>query len=162
MKTRDSCNPEIAIEPSALENTSGNATEKVDDSDMEFEDTATKGSDEHEGKDNLFIPIKRDKRKKKEDVIVEALQVLNKVVERDHTNEVLDLMKDQMQKAQEHELKVLKMIFSLYHNQEMSILMELILCINSHTCQRIPTGIQDLHFNPFFNPLPIIDDHFQF
>jgi hypothetical protein len=108
VKTRDSCNPEIAIEPSALGNTSGNGAEEVGDSDMEFEDTATKGSDVHEAKDNLFIPIKRNKTKKKEDVAVEALQVLNKVVERDHTKEPIDFMKDQMEKSQEHELKVLR------------------------------------------------------
>ncbi|CAB4010861.1 Hypothetical predicted protein [Paramuricea clavata] len=104
---------EIAIEPSALGNTSGNSTEEVGDSDiMESEDTATKGSDEHEGKDKLFIPIKPNKTKKKEDVAVEALQVLNKVVERDHTKELIDFMKDQMEKSQEHELKVLKMNIS--------------------------------------------------
>ena len=66
----------------------------------------------HGGKNNLFIPIKRDKKKKKEDVAAEALRALNKIVERDHTKELMDFMKDQMQKSQEHELKVLQMILS--------------------------------------------------
>ena len=51
-------------------------------------------------------------RRKKKDVAAEALQALNKIVERDHTKELIDFMKDQIQKSQEHELKVLQMILS--------------------------------------------------
>ena len=69
---------------SALGNASENATEKVGDFDMEFEDTPTKRSDEHEEKVILFIPIKHDQKKKKDSVVVEAIQVLNKVIETDH------------------------------------------------------------------------------
>ena len=108
MKTRDSCNPKMGIVPSALENVAAEANE----SEMESEDVTSNKSDENGGKDNLFIPIKRDKKKKKEDVAAEALQALNKIVERDHTKELIDFMKDQIQKSQEHELKVLQMILS--------------------------------------------------
>ena len=94
MKTRDSCNPEMAIEPTALENVAGEANV----SEMESEDITSNKSDEDGGKDNLFIPIKRDKKKKKEneDVATEALRALNKIVERDHAKELMDFMKDQM------------------------------------------------------------------
>ena len=100
VKTRDSCYPEMAIELSALENVAGEANE----SEMESEDVTSNKSDENGGKDNLFIPIKCDNKKKKEDVAAEALQALNKIVERDHTKELIDFMKDQIQKSQEHEL----------------------------------------------------------
>ena len=76
-----------------------------------MEDVASKESDENTGKDNLFVPIKCGK-KKKVDVATEALHALNKLGERDHTKDLIDFMKDQMQKSQEHEMKVLQMILS--------------------------------------------------
>ena len=89
MKTR-LCNPEVAIEPSALENVAGEANE----SEMESEDVTLNKSDENGGKDNLFLPIKRDKKRKKEDVAGEALLALNIIIKKDHTKELLVLVKD--------------------------------------------------------------------
>lgn len=108
VKTRDSCNPEIAIEPSA----SRNAANEVNDSDMEVQDDASKSSDEERGKDNLFIPVPPSRKKKKVEPVDEALQLIKKAVEKDHTKDLIDFMKDQMQKSQEHELKVLQMILN--------------------------------------------------
>ena len=85
---------------------------EANESEMESEDVTSNKSDENGGKDNLFIPIKRDKKRIKEDVAGEALQDLNIIIKKDHTKQLLVLMKDQMQKSQEHELQVLQMILS--------------------------------------------------
>ena len=114
MKTRDCCDPEIALDPSA--DLHWEMHQKMLQRKLVISIWSLKILQQRDQmkmkKDILFIPIKHDKKKKGDEVVVKVLQVLNKVVEGDHTKELLYFMKHQMQKAEERELEVLKKIFS--------------------------------------------------
>lgn len=71
VQSRDSCNPELAEEPSSSRNASSSAS--------------TETSPEDEGK-NLFVPRKRSKeKKKKEDIMTSVVEVLKDMSQQDTT-----------------------------------------------------------------------------
>ena len=111
VKTRDSCQPDQALEPSVLEfvqneGESSCGTDKV----LESE------SEDKPGK--LFVPVKERKRSRKDDPVCEAIKLMRSVVENDPTKEVINFLKEDIQKAREHELKLFQMMFSHGNWQE--------------------------------------------
>lgn len=68
VKTRDSCNPEQAVEPSAI-------TKATDESDVD--------EDLNESK-NVFVPVKSAKKKSlKRDAVVEAIDLIRETIAND-------------------------------------------------------------------------------
>lgn len=111
VKTRDSCQSDQALEPSTLEfvrnkGESSSGTDKVLKSE----------SEDKPGK--LFVPVKEHKRSKKDDPVCEAIKLMRSVVENDPTKEVINFLKEDIQKACEHELKLFQMMFSHGNWQE--------------------------------------------
>ena len=105
VKTRDSCQPERAIEPSALE------FAKNEDQAASSTDVASESESESKpGK--LFVPVKENKRSRKDDPVCEAMKLMKTVIENDPTKEIINFMKEDVQKAREHELKLLQMMLS--------------------------------------------------
>ena len=112
VKSRDSCQPDQALEPSTLEiaqneGESSSGTDKV----LETE------SEDKPGK--LFVPRKEHKRK--DDPVCEAIKLMRSVVENDPTKEVINFLKEDIQKAREHELKLFQMMFSHGNSQGHSV-----------------------------------------
>lgn len=114
VKTRDSCQPEQAIEPSAHqfvrnENQGGTLTGTEDNS-TENESTDTN--------QNLFVPTKRQKRKSsREEPICEAIKLMKTLVEKDPSKELIAFMKDDIEKARQRELTLMQMMLSFGNQQ---------------------------------------------
>ncbi|PFX22343.1 hypothetical protein AWC38_SpisGene13176 [Stylophora pistillata] len=98
VKTRDSCQPEQAIEPSALEDQTASSTEVVSESEIE-----TKPK-------RLYVPVKERKRGQKDDSVCEAVKLIRCIVENDPTKEIINFMREDAQKARQHELQLLQML----------------------------------------------------
>lgn len=82
VKTRDSCKPDNAIEPSA---------KRDDDKDSESEDSASK----IEGDKEMFVPVKKNYAKRpKLDVIAGSLELLQSTIKNDPTKELLQILKE--------------------------------------------------------------------
>ena len=112
VKTRDSCQPDQALEPSTLEfvrneGESSSGTDKL----LESESESNKPG-------KLFVPVKERKRSRKDDPVCEALKLMRSVVENDPTKEVINFLKEDIQKAREHELKLFQMMLSHGNWQE--------------------------------------------
>ena len=97
VKTRDSCQPEMAVEPSAL----GDISEEEEVA-RTFED---------------FVPTKKLKLPKK-NKMAEAIDLLKQVVEKDPAKELVSFMKDEAEKARKHELQLVELM--LKHNNHTS------------------------------------------
>ena len=103
VKTRDACRPELAVEPSCSELSS------MIDEDSEECSTNEASTSTSSNKERLVIN-KRSRKKKKQDVINEALNVIKSAIEKDPTKEVLSYLRDESEQAREHELKVMQML----------------------------------------------------
>lgn len=106
VKTRDSCSPELAVEPSS---TSLKAKNVENTETTESEGTV----DEH--KDSPvrdFVPVKSAPRKKqkKEDPLVEAIGLMRTAIENDPTKELMKFIQSDIEKSREHELKLFQML----------------------------------------------------
>jgi hypothetical protein len=62
-----------------------------------------------EKKEKLMIN-KRGRKKKKQDVVNETLSLIKSAIENDPKKEVLSYLKDESEKAREHELKMMQML----------------------------------------------------
>ena len=105
VRTRDSCKPDQAIEPSS--DTPRTATSSPSGSSSS---TSKEDSNEH-----FFVPIKRAKKASKsqnhlEGSIAQAVELVKEVVAKDPTNQLIDFMKEEMEKAQQHELQLIQML----------------------------------------------------
>ena len=89
MKTRDSCQPDMAIEPSAT-----NDLNEEEEIAKTFED---------------FVPKKKIKPTKKNSV-AEAVELFRQVVEKDPAKEILSFMKDEAEKARKHKLQLVELM----------------------------------------------------
>ena len=109
VKTRDSCQPEQAREPSATQSSrSTTSTPTVDTSESEMSSVDQ----------NMFVPVKQPKRKSnRDDPICEAIKLMKTIAEKDPSKELITFMKDDIEKAREHELKLMQMMLS-YGNQQ--------------------------------------------
>lgn len=97
VKTRDSCQPEMAMEPSA-----------------------TKDFKEEEPQEKKqFVPVKQGKKRKAkslEEASLEVINVVKEVIANDPTKELVALMKDEMEKQRNHEAQLFNMLLQSNQN----------------------------------------------
>ena len=108
VKTRDSCQPEQALEPSEVPRKDEN-------------DGKNKNGEKRQEK--LFVPVKGGGKKKKTDNGAEAVKLLKQMVENDTTKNVIDSLCDEMEKSREHKLKLFQMMchtFTTHQHQAYS------------------------------------------
>ena len=94
VKSRDSCQPEQAVEPSA----------HVNESDPILEDDSNKTATS-----NQFIPLKR-KKPKKEDILKSTHDLIKETLESDKTD-MLEFVKKKFKQSRHRELKLFQMFF---------------------------------------------------
>ena len=101
VKTRESCQPGLALEPSASSSPSDLSVEISDDSVKEKE---------------LFVPIKTKRRqlskKRLDSATTEVLTLVREAVQNDPTKELISFMKEEMEKSREHELTLFQLLLS--------------------------------------------------
>ena len=93
VKTRDSCQPAMAVEPSAI-----NDLTEEEEVEKTFED---------------IVPRKKMKLPKK-NTVAEAVDLLKQVVEKDPAKELITFMQEEAEKARKHELQLVELM--LKHN----------------------------------------------
>jgi len=102
VKTRDSCRPELAVEPSSREDVNQST-------DNEGNSGASQGC---AGKQ--FVPVKSapTKKLKKEDPLVEAIHLMRSAIENDPTKQLMQFLKSDIEKSREHEVKLFQMLLT--------------------------------------------------
>ena len=97
VKTRESCQPDLALEPSASPSPTDLSVQSLE-SGMEKE---------------LFVPVKsRRKQSSKERLdmaTTEALTLVKEAIQNDPTKELISFMKEEMEKSRQHELKLFQL-----------------------------------------------------
>ena len=107
VKTRDSCQPEQAIEPSSqVSETSSLSQRPSPETSSETEFT---GSEQNSPE--LFVPVKQSK-KAKENMLQEVVGLIKKVVQKDQMKEFLEFAREEADKARRHELQLVQLIMS--------------------------------------------------
>lgn len=103
VKTRDSCRPELAEEPSASREVLNQSIDIEGSSDTS-QDFSVK----------QFVPVKSApaKKLKKEDPLVEAIHLMRSAIENDPTKELIQFLKSDIEKQREHELKLFQLLLS--------------------------------------------------
>ena len=117
VKTRDSCQPERAVEPS-----SGSSEEVYKQSGArspagsvgESEESTDNGSSDDK---KLFVPVK-NRGKKRKNVASSAVEGMEKLLERETTKELLEFYGEENEKARRHELQLMQMIMSVQQPTE--------------------------------------------
>eukprot|EP00794_Sanderia_malayensis_P014686 gene14686-16211_t len=122
VKSRESAQPEKAIEPSATqssspgtENTeceSGDNLSSVETLSLSSGRPAKRpklnASNERPAKKNLFVPLKENNKKEKDDAIVEAVKSFNQVIDTDPSKELINFLREDNEKSRQHELELFK------------------------------------------------------
>ena len=107
VKTIESCQPDQAIEPSPSPCSSLSQVDTANVEDLESTESA---------ETEMFIPIKRARKEKKKSPIdaalVETLDLVKEVVKNDPTRDLINFMREEMDKAREHELKLFYLLQS--------------------------------------------------
>lgn len=99
VKTRDSCQPELAREPSM--------NQAVDEASLS---SLPDDSPESDTSPPLFVPIKKTSKKKGKGSTDEVVDMLRTLVENDPLKEFLKFAKEEAEKAREHEMRLLQML----------------------------------------------------
>ena len=114
VKTRDSCQPERALEPS----TSSSSPPCTPGSSLD-DNIADNVEDEAE----LFVPrrsVKKGKSNKdKLDTTQEVMKLIQEAVKNDPTKEMISFLRDEMEKSREHELKLFQLMLGTRANSGM-------------------------------------------
>ena len=117
VKTRDSCQPERAVEPSSgssedvyKRSGAGSPAESVGES----EGSTDNGSSDDK---KLFVPVK-SRGKKRKNVASSAVKCMEKLLERDPTKDLLEFYREENEKARRHELQLMQMIMSVQQPTE--------------------------------------------
>ena len=112
VKSRDSCQPEQAIEPTQFYRT------QVYTCSTPTEDTSESEASSSNQSKNAFVPIKQPKRKSnRDDPICEAIKLMKTIAEKDPSRDLINFIKDDMEKSREHELKLMQMVLSCGNQQ---------------------------------------------
>lgn len=100
-KTRESCQPDLALEPSASSSPSDLSVEISDDSVKEKE---------------LFVLRKTKRRqlskKRLDSATTEVLTLVKEAVQNNPTKELISFMEEEMEKSREHELRLFQLLLS--------------------------------------------------
>ena len=102
IKSRDSCQPEQSVEPSTsnCSSSSNYSTSVGQTQENDVYTEKTKGCTTKRKSRNLFVPIKKRKKKNNEsDSVTKVLKILETMVENDLTKDLLQLMKDDAEKS---------------------------------------------------------------
>ena len=119
VQTRDSCNPDMAIESSSsLQLSDGEAVKRGSDNRTPTDEQSSDGIDKGDDCDKKqFVPIKKGRRKKVKSqnassVLSTAVELFEKVVNNDPTAQLMSFFKEENQRAREHELKLMGLFMS--------------------------------------------------
>ena len=117
VKTRDSCQPERAVEPStggSSEDVDGQSSASPASSLEESEQSTVKASSDDK---KLFAPVK-NRGKTRKNGSSGAVECMENLLERDSTKELLKFYKKENEKARRHELQLMQMIMSVQQPTE--------------------------------------------
>lgn len=107
VKTRDSCQPDQAIEPGA---STSSSNVELDES----MSTSQEGSDP-----KLSVPVKgKSIKRKRNDPILEAVEVIKKALENDPIKDLVAFMKEDAEKSRQHELMLMQMLMQQPNQQQ--------------------------------------------
>ena len=108
VKTRDSCQPWQAIEPSACDEPISELSESCPVS------TSPKSSHtDCEKEKSLFVPVKNASRKRKaDDNLKEILGAVKKMTENDPMKEYLQFLREESERSRQHELKMMQLLLT--------------------------------------------------
>lgn len=107
IKTRDSCQPEQAIEPSSSETSSASKP-----------DSDSSGTSKDACGTKLFVPVKGNKGKKKNDPLQEAVNAIKNALEKDPVKDLLAFMREEDEKSRQHDMMVLQMLLQQPTSQQ--------------------------------------------
>ena len=119
VKTRDSCTPGMALEPSSshsggspqtVEATETGANAHSEEINVHNDNSSSKDSDT--GAKAQFVPVKRGKKRLKKDPVVEAIETMKHVIEKDPTKELLEFFKKENERARQHEMHLMQMMMA--------------------------------------------------
>ena len=106
IQSRDSCQPDLGIEPSATL------------SSAESDTSLSTSSKESSSSKDLYVPKKAKKEKgpKIQEVLEEAVKVFNKAVEQDISKDILDFMKEENERARQHDREMMQMQMNMFRS----------------------------------------------
>jgi hypothetical protein len=108
VKTRDSCQPWQAIEPSTLDES---GTEALENS--MIPSSSRSDHTECDKQPALFVPVKNASRKRKsDDNLKEILGAVKKMSEKDNMKEYLEFLREESEKSRQHELKMMQLFLT--------------------------------------------------
>lgn len=70
-----------------------------------------------ERKNKLFVPVRKKKGKHNDDSLTEAIQLMKGVIENDNTQDMIKLMREDMEKSRQHELRLMEMLLGVGNQQ---------------------------------------------
>ena len=105
VKSRDSCQPEQAREPSANESSAKEIIER-ERSDCSSVEGGTKEPTEK----SMFVPVKRKGKKDRSDQIASAVDLIRSAIENDPTKQLLEGIHEEMKLASEQEKRYLDIL----------------------------------------------------
>ena len=106
VQSRDSCQPDLAVEPSC---SSSNSTCSTSCNDADEDEPHDPRQQPDEVK--LFVPLKKKKLSAK-DHVGEAVALLKTMVENDPAKELIRFMQDEADKSRKHELEMTKLLIN--------------------------------------------------
>ena len=124
VKTRDSCSPEVTLERSCSH--SGDSHQTVDATktgakahleEINVQDNNSSSKDGDPAAKAQFVPVKRGKRRLKRDPVVEAMETMKHVIEKDPTKELLEFFKEESERAMEMMMAARHLYYSGYPAQ---------------------------------------------
>ena len=119
VQTRDSCNPDMAVESSSsLQLSDGEPVKRASDNRTPTDEQSSDGLDQGDDSDKKqFVPIRKGRRKKvksqnSSSALSTAVELFEKVVNNDPTTQLIHFFKEENQRAREHELKLMELFMS--------------------------------------------------
>ena len=109
IKSRDSCQPEQAIEPDSLNESISGPSGSEESSSLSREPTPP-----------MFVPIKRSAKEKQKDLnetIAGTMEVMKNAIQNDPTQDILALMRDDMKQASEQDLRFQQLMVTILQQQ---------------------------------------------
>ena len=128
IQSRDSCQPDLGIEPSATVSSAESAAESAE------------SSKESSSSKDLYVPKKAKKEKgpKVQEVLEEAVKAFNKAVEQDISKDILNFMKEENERARQHDREMMQMQMNMFRS-----------CFSSPVSEPPPTSQPHLYSSPY-------------
>ena len=104
----------MALEPSSSSSRSKDQTQQDTETDSEKRNTRESLAEcKGDGSVNSqYVPVKRGKKRAKVDPVVEAIETVKQVIQKDPTKDFLEFLKDENERARQHEIRVLQMMMA--------------------------------------------------